>query len=491
MTGRKVVVALAVGTGVAIATVARGGGGRGSGGVSPAPVMTKAGSSAGNFNPYYNVPWAKLGATQETIDVEKKRTPMPRRSWTSHSSKKESTKDVQQAGEETNESLAELGNVEKPSPAVVEAATKLLRKKQSEETPLDAKRQGEVEEKTATNIAMVRAEENSVNDRNIGISPGEGSEVSPLPESSDNKMIDAAEEQKEEESKPRKPQSLLEVAQNFLKSEEEARLAAEADKEAAKEEEEHATQQKEEQEEHEEKNEIASSEDNVSPKAIEFAKLLLQNEARRVESADWSEAREGTLDRVLGQPTPEILAAARQMLLKAGINLNDAKSFASAESSKSDNSADMNDMTSTLRDNSIMTAQDKKNTIPKRPSVPKLGEDTEEPKAREPSEALESPSQENANNIIEQQQGRGNQPEKQQQPTQGQEKHEMPKKEDVVAAATKEIASNEEEHKEGGEQHQREQQHEQKDQQDGKQQQQQQQEQQQQQQQQERRKMVC
>merc|ERR1712072_121737 len=256
-------------------------------------------------------------------------------------------------------------------------------------------------------------------------------------------------------------------------SEEEARLAAEADKEAAKEEEEHA-----------EKNEIASSEDNVSPKAIEFAKLLLQNEARRVKSADLSEAREGTLDRVLGQPTPEILAAARQMLLKAGINLNDAKSFASAESSKSDNSADMNDMTLTLRDNSIMTAQDKKNTIPKRPSVPKLGEDTEESKAREPSEALESPSQENANNVIEQQQGRGNQPEKQQQPTQGQEKHEMPKKEDVVAAATKEIASNEEEHKEGGEQHQREQQHEQKDQQDGKQQQQQQQQGQQQQQQQ-------
>ena len=70
-------------------------------------------------------------------------------------------------------------------------------------------------------------------------------------------------------------QSLLEVAQNFLKSEEETRLAAEADKEAAKEEEEHVTQQKEEQEEHEEKNEIASSEDNVSPKAIEFAKAIV------------------------------------------------------------------------------------------------------------------------------------------------------------------------------------------------------------------------
>ena len=484
MTGRKVVVALAVGTGVAIATVASGGGGRG--GVSSAPlVMTKAGSSAMGNLPYNKVPWAKLGATppETKIDAEKKRTPMPRRSWTSsHSSTKESTQDVQQqqpTGEETNESVAELGYVEKPSPAVVEAATKLLRKKQSEETPLDAKRQGEVEEKTATKIVMVRAEENPVNDKNIGIGPGEGSEVSPLPESSDNKMIDAAEEKKEEESKPRKPQSLLEVAQNFLKSEEEAKLAAEADKEVAKEEEEHVTQQKEEQEEHEEKNEIASSENKASPKAIEFAKLLLQNEARRVESADWSEAREGTLDKVLGQPTPEILAAARQMLLKAGINLNDAKSFASAESSKSDNSAVVNEMTSTLRDNSIMTAQDKKNTIPKRPSVPKLGEDTEESKAREPSEALESPSEENANNIIDQQQGRGNQPEKQQQPTQGQEKHEMPKKEDVVAAATEEIASNEEEHKEGGEQHQREQQHEQKDQQDAKQQQQQQQQQQQ------------
>ena len=32
-----------------------------------------------------------------------------------------------------------------------------------------------------------------------------------------------------------------------------------------------------------------------SPKAIEFAKLLLQNEARRVESADWSEARGGNI----------------------------------------------------------------------------------------------------------------------------------------------------------------------------------------------------
>ena len=246
--GRKVVVALlAVGTGVAIATVASGGGGRG--GVSSAPlVMTKAGSSAMGNLPYTKVPWAKLGATppETKIDAEKKRTPMPRRSWTSsHSSMKESTQDVQQhqqpTGEETNESVAELGYVEKPSPAVVEAATKLLRKKQSEETPLDVKRQGEVEEKTATKIAMVRAEENPVNDKNIGISPGEGSEVSPLPESSDNKMIDAAEEKKEEESKPRKPQSLLEVAQNFLKSEEEAKLAAEADKEVAKEEEEHVT----------------------------------------------------------------------------------------------------------------------------------------------------------------------------------------------------------------------------------------------------------
>ena len=187
MTGRKVVVALVVGTGVAIATVARGGGG-GSGAKFAKSAFSDDKGGIERIWAISRIITPCLGqspniTTQETIDAEKKRTPMPRRSWTSsHSSKKESTKDVQQqAGEETNESLAELGNVEKPSPAVVEhRATKLLRKKQSEETPLDAKRQGEAEEKTATTIAMARAEENSVNDRNIGISPGEGSEVSPL-----------------------------------------------------------------------------------------------------------------------------------------------------------------------------------------------------------------------------------------------------------------------------------------------------------------------
>jgi PAB1-binding protein PBP1 len=82
---------------------------------------------------------------------------MPRRSW-----KKSSEKAKEEQSQETKEFIAALGEVEKPSPALLEAATKLLREKHGEETPLDAKQQREAEEMTANTIALVRAEKSVV-----------------------------------------------------------------------------------------------------------------------------------------------------------------------------------------------------------------------------------------------------------------------------------------------------------------------------------------
>jgi hypothetical protein len=174
---------------------------------------------------------------------------------------------------------------------------------------------------------------------------------------------------------------LLEIAQNFLKSEEEAKARAEAEIEAAAKEEKKEGvegQPSEEKKEDEGKVEASAEEedDKPSPKAIEFAKLLLAGEVKKVEPADGNEAEAKKIDGVLGKPTPEILAAARQMLLKAGVNLDAEKSFASTSALKS---TKVKEMTSTLRDKSIASAQDEEGKkIPKRSWVPKLGEDTDD-----------------------------------------------------------------------------------------------------------------
>ena len=387
---------------------------------------------------------------------------MPRRSW-----KKSSEKAKEEQSQETKEFLAALGEVEKPSPALLEAATKLLREKHGEETPLDARQQRDAEEMTANTIALVRAEKSVVVQNKKKKGSSETSEPSSTTVSS------PTEDKKEDvdKIKPSQPQSLLEIAQNFLKSEEEAKARAEAEIEAAAKEEkkeEVEGQPSEEKKEDEGKVEASAEEedDKPSPKAIEFAKLLLTGEVKKVEPADGSEAEAKKIDGVLGKPTPEILAAARQMLLKAGVNLDAEKSFASTSALKS---TKVKKMTSTLRDKSIASAQDEEGKkIPKRSWVPKLGEDTDDANkaaaaASDSSEAstpLESTNNDNNNN--EQQEER--------EPAQGQQVHEMPKTEDVVAEAANEIAAENEERKEGGEQ-QKEQEQQQQEQKDGEQQQ--------------------
>ena len=160
------------------------------------------------------------------------------------------------------------------------------------------------------------------------------------------------------------------------------------------------------------------------------------------------------------------------MLLKAGVNLDAEKSFASTSALKS---TKVQEMTSTLRDKSIASAQDEEGKkIPKRSWVPKLGEDTDDANkaaaaAADSSEAsppLESTNNDNNNNNEQQEEG---------EPAQGQQVHEMPKTEDVVAEAANEIAAENEERKEGGEQQQeqKEQEQQQQEQKDGQQQQQQ------------------
>ena len=387
---------------------------------------------------------------------------MPRRSW-----KKSSEKAKEEQSQETKEFLAALGEVEKPSPALLEAATKLLREKHGEETPLDARQQRDAEEMTANTIALGRAEKSVVVQNKKKKGSSETSEPSSTTVSS------PTEDKKEDvdKIKPSQPQSLLEIAQNFLKSEEEAKARAEAEIEAAAKEEkkeEVEGQPSEEKKEDEGKVEASAEEedDKPSPKAIEFAKLLLTGEVKKVEPADGSEAEAKKIDGVLGKPTPEILAAARQMLLKAGVNLDAEKSFASTSALKS---TKVKKMTSTLRAKSIASAQDEEGKkIPKRSWVPKLGEDTDDANkaaaaASDSSEAstpLESTNNDNNNN--EQQEER--------EPAQGQQVHEMPKTEDVVAEAANEIAAENEERKEGGEQ-QKEQEQQQQEQKDGEQQQ--------------------
>jgi len=382
---------------------------------------------------------------------------MPRRSW-----KKSSEKAKEEQSQETKEFLAALGEVEKPSPALLEAATKLLREKHGEETPLDAKQQREAEEMTANTIALVRAEKSVVqNKKKKGSS--ETSEPSSTTASS------PTEDKKEDDKiKPSQPQSLLEIAENFLKSEEEAKSRAEAEIEAAaKEEGKNATHKKEEvegqpsEEKKEDEGKVEASaeeeDDKPSPKAIEFAKLLLAGEVKKVEPADGSEAEAKKIDGVLGKPTPDILAAARQMLLKAGVNLDAEKSFASTSALKS---IKVKEMTSTLRDKSIASAQDDEGKkIPKRSWVPKLGEDTDDANkaaaaAADSSEASTPRESANNDNINNEQQEEG-------EPAQDQQVHEMPKTEDVVAEAANEIAAENEERKEGGEQEQKQQEQEQ------------------------------
>ena len=297
---------------------------------------------------------------------------MPRRSW-----KKSSEKAKEEQSQETKEFLAALGEVEKPSPALLEAATKLLREKHGEETPLDARQQRDAEEMTANTIALVRAEKSVVAQSKKKKGSSETSEPSSTTASS------PTEDKKEDvdKIKPSQPQSLLEIAQNFLKSEEEAKARAEAEIEAAAKEEKKEGvegQPSEEKKEDEGKVEASAEEedDKPSPKAIEFAKLLLAGEVKKVEPADGNEAEAKKIDGVLGKPTPEILAAARQMLLKAGVNLDAEKSFASTSALKS---TKVKEMTSTLRDKSIASAQDEEGKkIPKRSWVPKLGEDTDD-----------------------------------------------------------------------------------------------------------------
>ena len=94
--------------------------------------------------PFANAEAAGLGA-------------MPRRSW-----KKSSEKAKEEQSQETKEFLAALGKWRNRPPGVVETATKLLREKHGEETPLDAKQQREAEEMTANTIALVRAEKSVV-----------------------------------------------------------------------------------------------------------------------------------------------------------------------------------------------------------------------------------------------------------------------------------------------------------------------------------------
>ena len=195
---------------------------------------------------------------------------MPRRSW-----KKSSEKAKEEQSQETKEFLAALGEVEKPSPALLEAATKLLREKHGEETPLDAKQQREAEEMTANTIALVRAEKSVVAQSKKKKGSSETSEPSSTTASS------PTEDKKEDvdKIKPSQPQSLLEIAQNFLKSEEEAKARAEAEIEAAakvEKKEEVEGQPSEEKKEDEGKVEASADEedDKPSPKAIEFAKLL-------------------------------------------------------------------------------------------------------------------------------------------------------------------------------------------------------------------------
>jgi len=149
---------------------------------------------------------------------------MPRRSW-----KKSSEKAKEEQSRETKEFLAALGEVEKPSPALLEAATKLLREKHGEETPLDAKQQRDAEEMTANTIALVRAEKSVVAQSKKKKGSSETSEPSSTTTSS------PTEDKKEDvdKIKPSQPQSLLEIAQNFLKSEEEAKARTEAEIEAA------------------------------------------------------------------------------------------------------------------------------------------------------------------------------------------------------------------------------------------------------------------
>ena len=366
---------------------------------------------------------ANVGGSEPSMTASAGLGTMPRRTWKKKSSKE--TKEEQSRA--TKEFLAALGEVEKPSSALLEAATNLLREKHGEETPLDAEKQREAEDMTAKTIALVRAEKNIVeNKKKKDSGSSETSETSSSASSptKDEKTIDGAreieekkEEVKDDESKPSHPQSLLEVAQNFLKSEEEAKLRAEAEQEAAKEKEEEeekevkeekeekegehtSTQQTEEVEaqksedktEVEGKDEVKEEEDNdkPSPKAIEFAKLLLANEANRGASTD------GRSEGILGQPTPEMLAAARKMLLKAGVNLDDEKSFASAVTLENTKSADVTELTSTLRDKSISAAQAERKTIPKRSWVSKLGEDTED--AKKEMEASSEASNSSNNN---------------------------------------------------------------------------------------------
>ena len=215
--------------------------------------------------PFANAEAAGLGA-------------MPRRSW-----KKSSEKAKEEQSQETKEFLAALGEVEKPSPALLEAATKLLREKHGEETPLDAKQQREAEEMTANTIALVRAEKSVVAQNKKKKGSSETSEPSSTTVSS------PTEDKKEDvdKIKPSQPQSLLEIAQNFLKSEEEAKARAEAEIEAAAKEEKKEGvegQPSEEKKEDEGKVEASAEEedDKPSPKAIEFAKLLLTGEVKKV-----------------------------------------------------------------------------------------------------------------------------------------------------------------------------------------------------------------
>ena len=214
----------------------------------------REGQRSENDTPFANAEAAGLGA-------------MPRRSW-----KKSSEKAKEEQSQETKEFLAALGEVEKPSPALLEAATKLLREKHGEETPLDAKQQREAEEMTANTIALVRAEKSVVAQSKKKKGSSETSEPSSTTVSS------PTEDKKEDDKiKPSQPQSLLEIAQNFLKSEEEAKARAEAEIEAAAKEEkkeEVEGQPSEEKKEDEGKVEASEEEedDKPSPKAIEFAK---------------------------------------------------------------------------------------------------------------------------------------------------------------------------------------------------------------------------
>jgi hypothetical protein len=304
---------------------------------------------------------------------------IPRRSWQQKSKE-------QQRSSETKEFLAELGEVEKPSSKLLEAATVLLREKHGERKVLSGKEKQEAEEMTATTIALVRAEKQAEKKKRLEREQKEQQlqqqrrtkSAATVTTSSSSAFL--GEDKKKENDdddkiKPTSEDSLLLVAQNFLKSEEElkkplltkAPITTETKVEIHEEE----TGKDDDEEVVSTSEENTKIDDKPSPKAVEFAKLLLQSDANKGAVDSSSQA--------VGDATPEILAAARQMLIKAGVKLDDNAQVDNKAASGT-TSTTMTTSTPNLKDLTGLLLQDnkqKKIQIPKRAWVSKLGEDVE------------------------------------------------------------------------------------------------------------------